>query len=80
LTSKVFSTFLAVSPRYWLVIIDIFTSTSGIPSSCASARETVVFPVPGGPTNSSFPISRSPMLARYSRCSIAFTIFCISPS
>jgi len=54
-TSKVFSTFLAVSPRYWLVIIDIFTSTSGIPSSCASARETVVFPVPGGPTNSSFP-------------------------
>jgi hypothetical protein len=63
-TSNVLSTFLAVSPRYWLVIIDSFTSTNGSPSSCASARETVVFPVPGGPTNSSFPISRRPISAR----------------
>ena len=39
-TSKTFSTFLAVSPRYWEVIIDSFTSTNGRSSSLASARAT----------------------------------------
>jgi len=47
-TSKVFSTFLAVSPRYWEVIIDSFTSTKGSWRSWASARATLVFRSPAG--------------------------------